>query len=550
MSWVRSSISLIILLMISLNSFGQGNSKIKGMVVGYNNEPMALAHVHLTPANSNFLTDNAIQQVEVNKDGTFELEIEKPGSYTLHLTGVHHKRYTTPINIDGAKNIEITAKLGTLQQRFNRDSYGLSANSNNYNIMGGMKALKTGENEYTFQITAADLPLKYQFAYGFPVAGVSDKYELITSLRYGSDHYVAVIEDLKEPYEISVDVSKFPPASLEPEVSFGNEKQNKLAEIQQYVHEQELAYARARSNHLASGRELSSFAYDWSEAVNLLTSEFETSSDKEMKEVITVYQLKIGLNGVTLDEEVSSYALQNISPASNAWAIEPNAIFIATNQKGGLEENQKYIDDMLNTQGNEEVVKSLLFSLVRSTKEQDNAVDHEYYYAKLVSLFPGSDEALKVEQAFTFNRIIQKGSIVPQFSIPSLEDEDNRISNATFHGKYYLIDIWATWCGPCIFEMENLHEAYELYKEEDFDILSISIDEFKNYVTDFREQKWPMPWKNGYDKGGFRGETMKLFEVYGIPRALLINPEGEIVAIDSELRGENLKQTLDKFLNE
>lgn len=535
--------------MISLNSFGQSNSKIKGAVLGYNNEPMILAHVHLTPANSNFLTDNAIQQVEVNKDGSFELEVETPGSYTLHLTGVHHKRYTTPVNIDGSKDIEITAKLGTLQQRFNRDSYSLSANSNNYNIMGGMKALRSGDSEYTFQIEAGNLPLKYQFAYGFPMAGISDKYELITSLRYGSDHYVAVVEDLKEPYEISVDVSKFPPANLEPEVSFGNEKQDKIAEIQQYVHQQEMAYVRAKSNHMASGRQLSSLTYDWSEAINLLTSEFDASSDKEMKEILIIYQLKIGLSGAVLDKEVSSYALQNISPASNAWAIAPNAIFIATNQKGGLEENQQYIDDMLSTQANKEVVKSILFSLVRSTKEQNNASDHEYYYAKLVSLFPGSDEALQAEQAFTFNRVIQKGSLVPPFSVPSLEDDNIRISNATFHGKYYLIDVWATWCGPCIFEMENLHEVYELYKEDGFDILSISIDEYKSYVTDFREQKWPIPWKNGYDEGGFRGETMKLFEVYGIPRALLINPEGEIVAMDAELRGENLKQTLDKFLN-
>lgn len=535
--------------MISLNSFGQGNSKIKGVVVGYNNEPMALAHVHLTPANSNFLTDNAIQQVEVNKDGGFEMEVEEPGSYTLHLTGVHHKRYTTPINIDGAKNIEITAKLGTLQQRFNRDSYALSANNNNYNIMGGMKALKTGENEYAFQVTAADLPLKYQFAYGFPVAGVSEKYELITSLRYGSDHYVAIVEDLKEPYEISVDVSKFPPANLEPEVSFGNEKQDKLAEIQQYIGQQELAYVRARSNHLASGRESSSFSYDWSEARKLLSNEFEASSDKELKERLIVYQLKIGLRGAAVEEEVADYALENISPVSNAWAIEPNAIFIATNQKGGLGEYQNYIDEMLNTHANEEVVKSILFSLVRSTKEQENEDDHEYYYAKLVSQFSGSDEALQAEQAFTFARKIQKGSIAPLFSIPSLENENSRITNADFEGKYYLIDVWATWCGPCIFEMENLHEVYELYKEDGFDILSISIDEYKSYVTDFREQKWSIPWKNAYDEGGFRGETMKLFEVYGIPRALLINPEGEIVAMDAELRGENLKQTVGKFLN-
>ncbi|GAB5410880.1 MAG: hypothetical protein BalsKO_32450 [Balneolaceae bacterium] len=547
MNYLKNAISLILLLMISLNTFGQTSAKVKGIVLGFNNEPMLLAHVHLTPANTNFLTDNVIQQVEVDEDGTFELEVKKPGSYTLHLTGVHHKRYTTPITISSLKEIEIIATLGTHKQRPNRNGYVISSNSNNYNIMGGMRATRLEGNIYRLEVPEIQLPFNYQFAYGFPIAGISDRYELITSLRYGSDHYVAVVENFDENY-ITIDVSKFPPANLEPQVSFGNEKQNKLAQIQQYVNQQEIAYVRVRSNHLASGKELSSFTYNWNEALTRLSQEFEAAYDKETKDIVAIYKLKLGLKGAPINEEVAKYVLENVSPSSSAWAIEPNSIFIATNKKGGIRENQNYIDDMLAMQTNEEVVRNILLSLVRSTKEQADAKNHEYYYAKLVSQFPDSDEALQAKQAFTFKRKIEKGSKIPQFSISSLDDDTIFIRNENFEGKYYLIDIWATWCGPCIFEMESLHEVFKLYKDNNFDILSISIDEFKNYVTDFREQKWPMPWKNAYDKDGFRGEIMKLFEVYGIPRALLVSPEGEIVAMDSELRGKNLKRTLEKFL--
>ncbi len=537
-------------LMISLNSLGQTNSKIKGVLLGYNGEPMPLAHVSLSPANSGFLSDDVIQQVTVNEDGSFEMEIRESGNYTLHLTGVHHKRYTTPITIDGFQDIDITAKLGTLQQRLDRDSYVISASMNNFNIMGGVKANRSGDSEYKLPITTSDLPFKYQVGYGYPIAGISDKYELITSLRYSSDHYVAVVENLEEQSGLVFDVSKFPPGNLEPEVSFGNQMQNKLAQLEQLIREQETEYVRARSNHLMSGRDLSSLSYDWSPVLDQLSREYEAASEKELKDILVVYMLKLGLSGAEVNQEIGEYALTNISPASDAWAIEPAALFVATNLMGGMAQNQSYIDELLATQTSDDVRKEVLFVLVRSMKEQDREEDHAYYYSKLVSEFPESDESLQAKQAFTFKRKIEKGSIVPPFSIPSLEDGQDLLTNAHFEGTYYLIDVWATWCGPCIFEMENLHEAYELYKDDNFDILSISIDEYESYVTDFREQKWPMPWKNAYDKEGFRGETMKLFEVYGIPRALLINPEGEIVAMDAELRGENLNTTLEKFLGD
>jgi len=67
-------------------------------------------------------------------------------------------------------------------------------------------------------------------------------------------------------------------------------------------------------------------------------------------------------------------------------------------------------------------------------------------------------------------------------------------------------------------------------------------------VAKFRADKWKMPWLHTYvtnDKA-----LINAFEVIGIPRPLLIDTKGTIVAMESDLRGDQLEKTLAKFLGE
>jgi hypothetical protein len=57
-----------------------------------------------------------------------------------------------------------------------------------------------------------------------------------------------------------------------------------------------------------------------------------------------------------------------------------------------------------------------------------------------------------------------------------------------------------------------------------------------------------MPWKHAFIEGGFGSPVAEAYGVKGIPKPLLIGPDGKIVASGSQLRGENLEKTLERFL--
>ena len=143
---------------------------------------------------------------------------------------------------------------------------------------------------------------------------------------------------------------------------------------------------------------------------------------------------------------------------------------------------------------------------------------------------------------------IALGKTVPEFKLASLEDAQSTISNDLLKGKITMLDFWAVWCGPCIGEMESMHKAYERFKGKKLQIISFSFDAKPEDVVKFREKKWKMPWLHAFIEKGFESDLAKRFEVIGIPKPILVDSEGKILAMENELRGEELERTLEKFL--
>ena len=124
--------------------------------------------------------------------------------------------------------------------------------------------------------------------------------------------------------------------------------------------------------------------------------------------------------------------------------------------------------------------------------------------------------------------VLQKGKPSPKFNYPDVNG--NTVSLDDLKGKYVYVDVWATWCGPCKKEIPYLKELDEEYDGKDLAIVSLSIDKQEN------KQKWLTMIKQEELKGiqiladkDWDSEFVTAYNITGIPRFILIDPEGKIL---------------------
>ncbi len=120
----------------------------------------------------------------------------------------------------------------------------------------------------------------------------------------------------------------------------------------------------------------------------------------------------------------------------------------------------------------------------------------------------------------------------------------NQQSLSSLRGKYVLIDFWASWCKPCRMENPNVVRLYNTYKNDNFEIFGVSLDQNKEKWVE-AIQADNLPWMHVSDLQFWNSAAARLYNVQSIPFTVLVDPDGKIM--ETNLRGPALAAKLEQI---
>ena len=113
----------------------------------------------------------------------------------------------------------------------------------------------------------------------------------------------------------------------------------------------------------------------------------------------------------------------------------------------------------------------------------------------------------------------------------TLEDlDEQQVSFSRFQGKAVFLNVWATWCPPCVGEMPSIARlaAQDHFKDKNIAFVCVSVDDATETVRRFvRDKNWPMTVLHAH-----KGALPPVYQTDGIPATFIISPAGRIVAAE------------------
>lgn len=165
------------------------------------------------------------------------------------------------------------------------------------------------------------------------------------------------------------------------------------------------------------------------------------------------------------------------------------------------------------------------------------------YAEKIKGKFPKNAAVSQFLKRMEAVKPVSIGAMAPAFEMSTPEGKVVRL--ADFKGKYVLLDFWAAWCGPCRKENPNIVRLFNQYKDKNFTVLGVSLDDDKaDWLKAVKDDG--LTWTHVSELKRWESPIVNLYKIESIPASFLLDPQGKIIA--KNLRGAELEAFLAKTL--
>ncbi|MBF26081.1 MAG: thioredoxin [Flavobacteriales bacterium] len=194
------------------------------------------------------------------------------------------------------------------------------------------------------------------------------------------------------------------------------------------------------------------------------------------------------------------------------------------------------------------ILKEKLITELHNLSNND-FIDKETYNINQIMVDAGEWKKNWEKRQLALSVLPQPGESAIDFTYPDINK--NNVSLSDFKGKYVYVDIWATWCGPCIYEIPHLIELEKKYHDKNIVFMSVSVDNYTNLEK----------WEEMIKEKGMGGEQLfasgwnsqigndYAISATGIPRFLLIDKDGNILDVNAPRpSSDRIKEILNNIL--
>ena len=239
-----------------------------------------------------------------------------------------------------------------------------------------------------------------------------------------------------------------------------------------------------------------------------------------------------------IDFRVDPGEKENVDALFETMAKDsPNPVHRASARYFLASRNMRQVNDIKTTPGDREQYREAAYATARGLSA---GVEEEPFNTRRdrdpITLAEAEANLLN---SFTF----AVGGSLPDVMASRLDGTEE--SYSAYSEQVVLLDFWATWCGPCVKSLPKLRELDESLPEARFEILSISVDERLDTVTEFQVDE-PMPWANWHI--GPKSDILKTWVVRGYPTYLLVDADGTVLARTHDLN-DDLAALIERTVN-
>lgn len=560
-----------------------GRVAISGRVLAHDGTPLRRAAV--TVRRNGFR--EPVASATLDERGRFEVEVEPGGVYGISIAAVDHAQIFRRTVVSAELRVE--GRLGTYGRAEAGESLTIRADylGSEGSVLGSGpgSASRVADDRYRLDLAAKPegaVEMRYQLVHpsGRSHNGpVADRYE-----DDGGGDYWSVV-DVTSRDTVELELGALPPPGLDPRLEWTGESPTTTAvtefqdrwfrrmnELRQRMPRKDGKITQMTDDLLAEARALAEEA----------RAEIEAAPDPTSRAVLHgaflgIFSMFIyGSDQQTELREQVEHLVDHLSPADPHLALlfnVDNNLFRARQgaDEAFLAKTDAWLERRAREHGDPSTAISALTTLLFEADAQgDDDRVRELYAIVTDERFAGTQEQVFLAQQFDPDRILKPGKPFPAFDFAGLGDDEPHVTQADREGHLYLLEFWATWCGPCVAEMPKLHTTYaaingakrgkgrqeaglrrlRAVKRPTVEFVFVSLDGAPSDVQDFREQHWSMPWTHGFVGKEGEAETMARFGFSGVPTAVLVDETGTILEVGGALRGEQLQPTLERVLAE